>query len=140
MSKEKPCPWLLPALSHLHHLIIWPSTNREENRRAQRAAVEGLRQQCMHSRERFPFQGCAAHVPQGCNGAGCQHELQGHCMQGWPQPWCETIAKQPLTPPRWSYFLLLPVSFCSVLRHFIPLSYPMREQPCVHSNPVQSQG
>lgn len=94
-SLKKPCPWLQPALSYL---IIPPSIYREENRETRRTAVEGLRQQCMHGREGCPFQGCPAYTPQGCNGAGWQHELQGHCVQAWPQPWCETTAKQPLSP------------------------------------------
>lgn len=129
MSMASACP-VLPSSP------IWPSSYREENRETQRTAVEGLRQQCMRGREGSPFQGCCRHG----TGAGCQHELQGHCIQGWAQPSCRTAVKQPLTPPMHSYFLLLPVSFCLVLRHFIAPSYPMREQPCVASNPVQSRG
>lgn len=97
MSKE-PLSMASACLILLSSLIIQPSTYSGENREAERTALEGLRQQCTCGREESPFQGCAAHMPQGCNSAGYQCELQGHCIQGWPQPWYKTTAKQPLTP------------------------------------------
>lgn len=134
------CPWLLPALSYFHHSLYSPAptAGKTEKQRGQLWRAWGSSARVAG---RSPLsRGVQLTCLRDATVLGTSVSSRATAYRDGHNHGTKQLPNSPSPPPRWSYFLLLPVSFCSVLRHFIPLSCPMWEQPCVHSNPVQPQG
>lgn len=107
---KKPCPWLRPALSYLHHLIIWPSTYREEYRKKQDSC--GGPEAAVHVWQGgVAFPGlCSLHTS-GMQQCWVSARAPGPQHTGMAT-WCKTTAKQPLTP---SYVVIFSPPSCLFL-------------------------